>query len=562
MPLDPTAARDLSSRTAIAVLVAVVLVSLVLRMWNGSHGLPAVLHSDYRQVEQAAWLLEEGSVTHRVPYLPGNTFAYAAADALVWATTRVLGSGESWDEFVTRLQSASVHHTIGRGYVSCLGSLLAVAVYLLARQRFPRRVALLAAAIAAFAPMQIIFSHQARIHVPAIVVLSFAAIAVMKLGAGQATKRTAAAAGIGAAASVAMVQYGWLLLGTAGLLTLLVVRPWRSALRLGLVMSLSFLIVHAVTLLLMYRTGFIEVPEGQRVFGDFWTLGMSRSSVSLQPAMFVQLVLSWILSEPVRAFCLVLFGVACLRGRLRPRDGLVYGLYPAIALCVIGAGIGAQPRYAMSATPFLAVLAAAGVLSVRAAWPRRVLVALLLVVPLSTAIRYDLLIDRPDTRVTMASVLGSIASPETRVTINHELVLNPNRIPAHVVTLPPGGDYRVMQTGSDWAIRLLAESSTLIFVRPSGAWAADSADDEQLLALGFQFYGSLAGGADGTDFLPDAPQHPTLDIWTVQRPGPTIEVWVRSERALARLQRLLPVSELASLGLRPVSGELPSPTDS
>jgi hypothetical protein len=537
--------------------VAVVLVSLGLRLWNGSHGLPNVFHSDYRQVVQAALLLEEGTVTHRVPYHPGNTFMYVAADAIVWAVSRALGDPIGWDEFVTRLQSPSVHHALGRGYASCLGSLLAVAVYLLARVRFPRRVALLAAAIAAFAPMQIIFSHQARIHVPAITVLSFSAIAVVKLVAGQSTKRMAVAAGIGAALSVAMVQYGWLLLGTAGLLTLCLVRPWRAAVRLGLVMGFGFLIAHAVTLILMYGTGTIVRPEGQSVFGDFWTLGMSRSSVSLRPDMFVQLVLAWVLSEPVRALCLALFGLACLRGRLRLREGVIYGLYPLIALTVIGAGIGPQPRYAMSATPFLAVLAAAGALSMAAAWPRRVLVALLLLVPLSTSIRYDLLIERPDTRVAVASVLGRIASPETPVTINYELAIRPGRLPRHVGTLPPGGDYRVMGKGHDWGLQLLSESPCQVYIRPSGASAGGTADDARLRALGFRPYGAVAGGADGTDFLPDAPQHPTLCLWTVARPGPTIEVWVRSERAAARLERLLPAAELATLGLRADAPETP-----
>lgn len=547
---EPPAATGLSRRTAVALLAVVLVTSLVLRLWNSDAGLPFVFHSDYRQVVQSGRLLTDGTFEHRVPYHPGNTFVHAAGAAITWTVNAALGSGEAWDDFLQRFRIPTVHHTIGRRTTSVLGSLIAIAVYLLARVRFKRNVALLAAAIVAFAPMQIIFSHQARIHVPAIMVLSFAAVAAVKMGAGQAKWRTATAAGVGAALTVTMVQYGFLLLGTAGLLTLFLARPFGNAVKLFLVGAVSFLAAHVATLLLMYGTGLATQPGGQGMFTDFWTLGMSESSVSLRPEVAVRLVKTWVLSEPVRTLAVLLFVLGCLRKRLPGRDLLIYGLYPVIAFGVIGAGIGGQPRYAMSNTPFLAVLAAAGALSIRHALIRRTLVLLLLAVPLATSIRYDaMILETLDTRVAIHRILGRLATPEMPVAINYELALTPRKMPADVEVVPPRGDYSVMRLGSDWGVQLLADSPAKVFIRPIGHWAGPGSTNRKLRAIGFTRYGVVRGGVIGSDFLPDAPQHPSIAIWTVPRTGPSIELWVRTDEARAALQEILPPAKLFALGM-------------
>jgi len=252
----------------------------------------------------------------------------------------------------------------------------------------------------------------------------------------------------------------------------------------------------------------------------------------------------------VRAAAVLLFVVACLRKRLPGRDALIYGVYPLIAFSVIGAGIGAQPRYAMSNTPFLAVLAAAGALSIRPALPRRALVLLLLAVPLATSVRFDMvMLETVDTRLAVHRVLGRLASPEMPVAISHELALKPSRLPANVDTVPPSGDYRVTSKGSDWGIQVLAQSPCQIFIRPSGQWAGRGSTNRALRELGFQRYGAVRGGTIGSDFLPDAPQDPTLAIWTLPRTGPTIEIWVRSDAAREYLEQLVPPIKLVTLGM-------------
>jgi hypothetical protein len=202
----------------------------------------------------------------------------------------------------------------------------------------------------------------------------------------------------------------------------------------------------------------------------------------------------------------------------------------------------------MSATPFLAVLAAAAALSLRPRLLRAGLVAGLVLVPLATSVRYDLLLDSLDTRVALDALLPRLSALELPVSVDSELLLGTGPWPAGIEPFPPDRDYRAWRDPL-MPRQQLEESGAEIHIRPHGPWIYGVLSAEQMQALGFRLYAVVEGSAPGSDFLPDAPQHVLPAVWSAARTGPALEVWVRTERALRALTRRLPAEELETLGL-------------
>jgi hypothetical protein len=172
------------ARRAHAVLALLVACQLVLGLVELRHGLPFVLHADYFQIGQAAQLLEHGWFTDDNVYPLPLIWVYAAAGAAFGVL-----SGRGAEAFADPV----VHHAVGRLVGVLCGALLVVATYRLARERYTRGVALLAAAAIAVDPLLLLAVHQVRPHVPAALLVAVAAPLVLRFALlrwGQLSTRT------------------------------------------------------------------------------------------------------------------------------------------------------------------------------------------------------------------------------------------------------------------------------------------------------------------------------------------------------------------------------------
>jgi hypothetical protein len=541
----PPSGREPSRRTVVLLLALLVAAGLLLRLAEFRFGLPYPLHSDHIQVKQAAQLLRGGSFLERSPYPATHTWAYAAADVVAYGLDRVFGFAgwADWDAFVTDLQSSAVQHAIGRAYTAFTGAWLAVAVYLLARVRFPRGTALLAAAVVACCPAFVIYSHQARVHVPGITLLAFAAVPVLRLAldeppaAGRAALRRALLAGAGAGAVAAVFQLGFVLLAAGGLLLLCFTRPFPRMVREGALVLAAFAAVFFGISSVAAWPGIVGRPPGEELLQDAATLGIPASVMGMYfTERFPALVANYVLCEPVRVACLLLFLLACWRGRHRWRDALAYGCYPVLLLLLLGTNY-TNVRYSMSATVFLAPLAAAGALALRPAWARAGLAALLVLAPLASSVRFDLLLRTPDTRCALDAMLRGFGTMQTRVSVESSLVLGTEGLPRNVVQFPPLGNFKPWAFQRATPPMTLKESNAGIFVRVPSHNFDGRLNADVLAALGYRRCAVVDSGNGDFSYLPDAPPDLVVDIWRSRGPGPSMEFWSRDEAAAAILLR-------------------------
>jgi dolichyl-phosphate-mannose-protein mannosyltransferase len=561
---------DLSRRTAAVTLGLLVAVGFGLRIWSFRVGLPHIFHSDFVQVDEAAELLEKGSFAERSSYPVTHVYAYAGADLAAYAIGRVGGRWKSWREFVSQLAGRSLQHEIARAYTAAVGSLIAVGVYLLARQHLSRRAALFAAGMAAFSPVHVIYAHQARIHVPGITLLAFAAIPVARLVRLQAGWRTALAAGAACGATASVFQLGYLLAATAGGLLVLRRRTWMAALSGIAVLAAGFAAVLGALWLAGHLPGAARPATRSGSFENVLTLGIPTVTLGIHPERFPGLILRWALAEPMVAVGSILFLVTSIRSpSLRPAL-LAYGLYPVIAFATLGTNYE-EVRYSMSVTPFLAVLAGGmgpgvmnkhgGVSETRIAnHPRFLYAALALAVPLAQSLRFDSLLDEADTRVTLQRVLGEKPG-DLRTAVqagiySHWLRRKGSELerpapvqaghardwqdkPPGVEMFPPDGDFRIWRTGKTPEMSLEA-SGAVVFVLARFTRDPEKSERIDLPRIGFRKIGEISPGRLPASALPDAPDYLIPDLWLAHRPGPRIEIWVKTEAAAEAMARIIP----------------------
>ncbi|MHC5210828.1 MAG: hypothetical protein ACYTG2_08935 [Planctomycetota bacterium] len=523
-----TALPSPTRRATGAWLALLTAAGFALRAWNSRAGLPDVLHSDWAQVRQAAELLRDGAFVDRTVYPAVHTFVVAGVDALVGVVGQLLGAWPDWHTFVERLAGPSLGHAIARGYNAVLGAALAPAVYALARVHLGRGASLLAAAIAALDPMQILLSHQARIHVPGVTLLVLAststAPAVRRPGLGAAL---AAGAAAGAVASV--FQLGFLLAGAGGLCTLLRVRPLTRGLGQALGLAAGFGLCFGALIGATRLTGAVQLPPGREAIDDALTLGMHATAVVFQPRNILAMLIAWIAVEPVRALALLPGLRRSGLGGVRARELALFLVYPLIVLAVIGGGIGPQPRYSLSCTPFLAVPMAAACLALPGRRARAVLAGLLVLAPLAGSIRHDVLRGRPDTRVALADVLDGLSADGQRVAVESRLVLPTRRLPPGAARFPPGGDYRAWAGDVEARRAVLAAVPARILACSLATRVALSADERVMETLGWRLADTIEPGRSGHSLVPNDPGHLVPDLWLATRPGPRIELWERRD---------------------------------
>jgi hypothetical protein len=329
-----------------------------------------------------------------------------------------------WPAFVEHFTHPGVHHEVLRLFTVGTGCLLVPAVYRLARTRFSRGVALLAAAAIAVDPVHLLSSMQVRPHVPAVTLIALAAVPLLRLagrgGAGATPAQPPAAgtrpsalalrAGIGFGLASAVFQVGLLACAWAAALIALRVRPVGHRVRALVALGLGFGLTLGALTFAAGRSDVARPLPGSHVLDDTATLSLPARMLSWGMAeRFPQAARAWLEAGPMLAVGLLAFVVACALRRRHPADLLSFLSFPLLELLFMGLLLGAHVRYLLAAAPFLAVLAAAGALAPRRAALRATLAGLLVLVPLVASLRTLALLSTSDTRVVLAGLLERAA---------------------------------------------------------------------------------------------------------------------------------------------------------
>lgn len=513
-------------------------VTLALGLSELRYGLPAVLHSDFVQARQAVELLRTGSIVDFTIYPATLALGYATCDVVAFGVGNLLGwSGyASWEEFLRHLARLEVHHAIGRAFGALAAALLGLAVYRLARVRFDRRVALLAAAIASFCPLQTLYAHQVRPHVPVITLLVMFALPMLRIAQRPGTRR-ALTAGLAAGLVNGVFQVGMPMLATTLLLLAIFVRPLRAQFTQGLAATAGFVFAWQGLTWTLQGLGLIVKGGGSGLMGQTLEsgLGFGVHDVFDDLGRFPEVWAQWFTTDPLRAVAVIAFLGLCLARKRRWRDALLYGAFPLVTLASIVLVMGARPRYAMYATPFLAVLAASAVMASRRRTLRVVLAALLVLVPLATSVRMDRLLARGDTRISVLQALSNLEQPGLSSAIQADLAPSGIPLPPRAKLFPPRGRYARWMRGKGTPAETLAAIAPDVFVREFGAGGPLVLGVGELRRAGFVRIG-LVGSK--TSFQPDEPARIWPDIWLAARPGPAVEVWARRNVAATALAAL------------------------
>jgi hypothetical protein len=516
----------LSRATARRLVAAIALVTLALNLWHLRAGLPAVLHSDYVQPGQAVDLLATGRVEDRAIYPLPLVYAYAAADVAAYAVGHVLGwtGYADWPTFITHLQRVEVHHAIGRALGAVCAAITALGLYRLARVRFDRRVAVLACAVASFSPLQTVYAHQVRPHIPVIMVAVLVAPAVLRFAFGPSPRR-ALLAGAGTGLVSAVFPVGLPYFCSVAALAVLYTRPWRALPRVLLALGAGFAPVWVgVTQLTRLALAEGATAGGLVARGEGGKLGYGIHDLFSHVGRFPRLGPLWLAAEPMCALGTLAFIGLCIAKRRSWKDVVAHGL-PAIAMpmgvCLVHV---ARPRYTMYMTPFLAPLAASAVLALPQPLLRRALAALLVLVPLASSVRYDhLMLGRTDTRLALSAWLEPLSSSGLRVVAQADIVPSLVALPRGVMLFPPDADYRVWMTKSQTPLQTFMSQRADVFARRRDAPIEIGMNPEVLQRMGYVLAAQL--GAD-TAFVPDDPGWVLPELWQADRAGPPMDFWV------------------------------------
>ena len=533
----------LSRRTAVALVAGIALVTLWLNLWELRADLPAVLHSDYVQADQAVEFLRTGRVNDYAVYPVPLVFVYAATYAASYLVGHALGWGHyaDWDTFLQHLARTEVNQALGRAVGAVCAALLAVAVYRLARVRFERDVAVLASAMAAFSPLQTIYSHQVRPHVPVIAIIVLVAPAVLR-AALQPGFRTGLLSGLGSGVAAAVFQIGLPYAASACALIVLFARPLRVMAR-TLAGAASGIALGWVGLSLLTTAPWL-LAEGTHRAGVLFRgksggLGYGVTDVFGQLGRFKGIGPLWLGAEPLCALAFVAFLVLCVLKRRSWRDVLLYGVPAATILAGIGVIHMPRPRYTMYATPFLATLAASALLAIPARprhWlaARWAVVALFVLVPLASSIRSDVLLSRSDTRIATHAALTPLSKSGLRVVVQSDILPAVIGIPAHITLFPPNADYRPWMSKKETPRQTLLRLQPDVFIKARSATDVPDQDLQRMgLTTAFRFGGETA-------FIPDEPMWVLYELWAAERPGP--QVMCLTHRELIDKVRLLAIA--------------------
>lgn len=510
----------------LASLAVIASTALCLGVLAIDWGLPEIHHSDFVQIEQAVGLLATGEVRDDTVYPVTLVFVYAAACFATFYLGRLLDheACESLGHFVSAISRPEVHHVIGRAVGAGALVVLVAAAFSIARARFRAKTALLASALTGFSPAIVLYAHQVRPHALALTAVAVAGAAILRCSErgslGSALRSGAAAGAVNAIFQVGMP----LALGA----TLLGILRHRSPAGIARVVSgnaLGFAGAWFALRTLVYRSPFV-VPGvatdlgSQAKDGD---LGFGLTGDAARWLEVPELCAVWAASEPIVAVGALAFAWSRLRGARGFGDLAIYSLIPAVVFATLGLVMGAELRYSMYATPFLAPLAAESILAAKNGAIRVVLVAIALLVPLATSLRIDSLLAKETTKDQLDALLVDEPIARWKRVVSAELALARRKESHGFVLFPRNGDYRSWLTGKSNPAATLEQERPDLFARPLGGGGAAVATGLAFHPPGLHLAARLG---ELPEFDPGQTRWLLASAWLASRPGPVIEIFL------------------------------------
>ena len=210
---------------------------------------------------------------------------------------------------------------------------------------------------------------------------------------------------------------------------------------------------------------------------------------------------------------------------------LLLGTMPLVIFLIMSQFIGTHARYSTAATPFLAVLAAAGCKAIQPRALRWAACGCVIVVGLVGSVRYLQLLGSINTRLSASELACLVAKPGAKVLFSSSLLVDSRIFPAEVEFFPPiASDDSPTRYVSDLSsVQMLKQSHPIVYLRsPGSQWADGPLYPDVVRGFGYKLFGTIrsAPPIPSDDYLPELPDYFFLHMLSATRTGPPIEVWV------------------------------------
>jgi hypothetical protein len=393
------------------VLFGAVASALALRLWGITFGLPYDLTADEpHQIVQALKIgVGEGGPLVRMWHTIGKSGLdyllfgeYSIMFVVWWLLGRVDGPRAFALQYLT---DPTAFYLVGRVTVALLGALTSMAVFFAGKRMYDVRTGLGAAVIAAVAYSHIAASHVINVHVPMAFAL-WTGVAAYCAYEASGRRRTLVIAGLLCGAAVAL-SYS----AAIGLAMLLVARlsrrsdPWadraKDAVVLGGASLVSIalmspdLLTGAGLLIRNFTATRLAVPNGADVRGAIDAVTILR-----QPDRdgFVQLLLK---PDTLVMTIAAVLGVIAGVPRRERWTMLLSGTTAAALVALSASNRGLSEMYLFPVLPAMWLLSSRGVaaLSLGGMPLRAAGVAAIAAMPLFLAVRENIMLSKPDTRI-------------------------------------------------------------------------------------------------------------------------------------------------------------------
>jgi hypothetical protein len=534
----------------IAFVLVVVGVALALRAWGIGFGLPHTYHPDEHQYVETALRVLGGDLN------PGRfnnpslyKYTLAVADAPWLAVGRASGAYPSVAAFAEHaLADPTAPYLLGRFVTALIGALTVALVYVLGRESYSRRAGAVGALLLAGTFLHARDAHFAVSDVPATALVTASllfSVRVVRDGrrrdyvlAGLLAGLAAATKYSGGVVLVSLLAAHFLSDSTRAL-------SWRRRLldrRLiaaALVCVAGFLI--AVPYAVLDWPAFFEdisllVERGQTGF----------KGLQLAPDVgwiFYAKSLWWGMGPPLLIASIAGVLLALVRHR---RVDIVLVIFPIVLYVWMGRQLLMFARFMLPAVPVLVLLAAEALvwLTDRLPGPDRVrdaalagAIAVLLVIPVANTLRFDWLLAQPDTRDVAQEWIEANVPEGAKVLVHSngpELAGGDRPAPGaerqfDLTTMGTTGlSKEPLQSYVDEGYEYLVLSShsydrRLLDAEKDAARHAFYEELGRKLELVTEF--RPHAGDEGPPFIFAQIYGPATDLWSLERPGPTIKVY-------------------------------------
>ncbi len=540
-----------------ALLAAIFLAALALRLWGIGFGLPYVYHYDEHFYVNTALKLGIG-VINNPPYAPtGLSNLFFVEYGCYYIGGKVLGLFASPQEFEAAYRAdPTIFYLLGRLTSAMLGTMTVLALYILGRMIGGPAVGLSAAGFLAASFLHVRNSHYA---VPDIAMAFFVTLTVMFAVAGvcQGKQQYVYLAGLSGGLAVAMKWSALPIAITVAGLSIWVQakatdsRIGRLLNRIVLLTVLSFGLGFALgsPQILYNPAPYLREAINQQKAGEAGGFGIWQVDTLSGWLFYGKMLLNGM--GLILVILGLIGGLRQLALAVKKSDGLraLVLSFPLTYFALMGTTNHYFARYALPLMPFVALFAAEMLIALvtcfGARWNGRArglavaLAAIALAQPLAYSVRHDLLLTRQDTRTLAKEWIELHIPAGAKIAVDWPVHGPPLSTPERTVS---GGRniYDVLDIGG-----------TGLFEHPL-EWYYENGFD-YLIATSFiyriplvyadmdarrrEFYASLSNhlalvqeirpykGNDEPPFEFDQIYGPFTSLWQLERPGPTLKIY-------------------------------------